>query len=57
MSSIFSKDMTFDEARRLFYKSIDGKSKEEVEKIKKEYYDIIPSVLKRDLDRVDDGWL
>ena len=55
MSSLFSKEMTFDEARRLFYKSIEGKSKEEVDK--KEYYDIIPAVLKRDLDRVDDGWL
>lgn len=39
----FRRDMTYPEALRVLF-SIDGKSKEEVEEIKKEYKEVIPHI-------------
>lgn len=44
----FNEQMTHTEALRVLY-SVDGKTKEEVKEIKKEYVLVMPSILHREL--------
>ena len=47
---MFNAEMTREEAWTTLFSSIDGKSEDEVEKIKEEYYKVIPEIIKKELD-------
>ena len=49
--------MTSDEARTVFFKAVEGKTKEEIEEIKSAYFEVIPKINKKELQLAEDGWL
>mgnify|MGYP004575496841 CR=1 FL=1 len=57
MNNLFSVQMSSSEARTLFFKSIEGKTENEVEKIKKEYAEILPKIMDREFELASKGWL
>lgn len=57
MTELFTEQMTFEEAQFAFFKAVDGKSKEETEKIRKEFFAIIPKITKREIELSKKGWL
>ena len=54
--SFFNEQMTSSQARMALYSAIDGKSKSEIEEIKKEYFEILPLITERELDLAAKGW-
>lgn len=57
MTELFTEQMTFEEAQLAFFKAVDGKSKEETEKIRKQFFAIIPKITKREIELSEKGWL
>lgn len=49
--------MTSDEARLVFFKAVEGKTKEEVEEIKIAYFEVLPKIIERELQLAKEGWL
>ena len=47
---LFNKDMTYIEALNTLYTAVEGKSKEEIAEICKEYQEIIPEITEKELD-------
>ena len=54
--SIFNENMSYYEAQKTLFSSVDGKSKEEIEEIKKEYSAVLPKIFSRETD-VKNGWM
>ena len=55
-NKLFDEQMTSSEARMAFYRAIEGKSAEEMESIKAEYFRISDIILKRELELASRGW-
>ena len=53
----FNENMSSHEARQVLFSSVDGKTKEEIEKIKDEYSAVLPAIMDRELKLVDQGWI
>lgn len=56
-SNIFNEHMTSNEARIALFKSVEGKTKAEIEQIKSEYSAVLPAILKREHELASKGWL
>ena len=56
-NSIFSESMTSSQARFAFFKAVDGKSKEEVEKLKSDYFKVMDVIMDREFKLANEGWL
>lgn len=56
-NSIFNENMSSNEARLVFFSAIDGKTKEEIERLKADYYAIQPVIMKKELALASKGWL
>lgn len=54
--SVFSKNMTSNQARMALFTAVEGKSKAEIERIKAEYAKIIPVILDREHKQAAKGW-
>ena len=52
----FNENMTSTQARNILFSSVDHMSKAEVEEIKKEYREIAPALMEREL-KENEGWL
>ncbi len=46
---LFSEDMSYPEAQRIFFSAVEGKTKEEIEQIKKAYSKVVPVITKREM--------
>lgn len=57
MNELFTEQMTFEEAQLAFFKAVDGKSKEETEKIRKQFFATIQRITKREIELAQKGWL
>ena len=57
MTELFNEQMTFEEAQFAFFKAVDGKSEEETEKIRKQFFATIPKITKREIELSEKGWL
>ncbi|MGM9587827.1 MAG: hypothetical protein ACI3VA_10115 [Candidatus Limivicinus sp.] len=57
MSKYFNEQMSSYEARTAFFMAIEGKTKEEIEEIKKEYKEVLSVILDREFKLVDQGWI
>ena len=55
-NKIFDESMTSSEARMAFFRAVEGKSAEEIEQIKDEYFRISDIILKRELELASQGW-
>ena len=51
MTPLFNENMTSSEARHILFASVDGKTKEEIAKIKEEYDKIIPTIIENELTK------
>ena len=49
MNKLFNERMTYPEAQKVFFSSLDGKTGNEIENIKKEYAEILPAIIEREL--------
>ena len=47
---MFNGEMTREEAWRTLYSSLDGKDESEVERIKEEYFSVLPQIVSRELE-------
>lgn len=56
-NSIFNENMTSSQARFAFFKAVDGKSKEEIEKLKNTYFEIMDVIMEREFKLADKGWM
>ena len=56
-NSIFNENMSSSEARKAFFAAVDGKTKEEIEKLKADYYNVIPAIVKRESKLAEKGWM
>lgn len=56
-NKIFTEQMTSEEARMKLFEKIEGKTKAEIEKIKEEYFEILPAILEKEINLAKDGWL
>lgn len=56
-NSIFNENMTSSQARFAFFKAVDGKSKEEVEKLKNDYFKVLDVIMDREFKLANEGWL
>ncbi|MBQ8174443.1 MAG: hypothetical protein IJ009_03480 [Clostridia bacterium] len=56
-NNIFNEQMASDEARTVFFKAVEGKTKEEIEQIKLEYFEALPKIIERELELAKDSWL
>ena len=56
MDHLFNVQMSSSEARMLFFKSIEGKTKSEAEKTKKDSAEILPKIMDREFDLASKGW-
>ena len=54
--ALFSVKMSSAEARRVLFASVNGKSKQEIEKIKKEYSSVSKIIRRRELTQ-NSGWM
>ena len=57
MNNVFNEQMTSYEARSAFFAAVDGKSREEIEKLKAEYTKALPAIYNRERKLADEGWL
>ena len=57
IDNLFNEQMTSDEARMVFFKAVEGKTKEEIEEIKSAYFEVLPKINKKELQLAKDGWL
>lgn len=57
MTDLFNEQMTFEEAQLAFFKAIDGKTKEEAEEIRKQFFAAIPKITKREITMAEKGWI
>ncbi len=57
MSKLFNENMTSVEARYAFFAATDGKTKEEIDEIRKEYKPIAERILQKELELADHGYL
>lgn len=56
MSTLFNDNMTYPQARTIFFQAVKGKSEEEIEKIKEEYRAIVPIITKKEREQFN-GWM
>lgn len=56
MADLFNVNMSSFDAQYAFFKQIDGKSKEEVERIKDRYFKVIEAIDERELKLAHQGW-
>lgn len=49
--------MTSNEARTVFFKAVEGKTKEEVEQIKVAYFKVLPIILEKEMRFAKEGWM
>ena len=56
MTALFNENMTTSEARHVLFSSVDGKSKEEIVRIKQEYSEIFPRIMDKEL-RNNEGYM
>ena len=56
MSEHFNEQMTSFEARSAFFAAVDGKTKEEIEELKKEYDAVASVIMDREARFADEGW-
>ena len=56
MNAMFNENMTSSEARHVLFSSVDGKTKEEIDRIKLEYDAVIPRIVKNEL-RNNEGYM
>lgn len=49
MKNLFNENMTSSEARRVLFSSVEGKTEREVEQIKREFSEIAPKIIEREL--------
>lgn len=56
MSKLFDEQMSSNEARYVFFSALDGKTKEEIEEIKKEYFAVSAEIMKREARLAEEGW-
>lgn len=57
MADLFNVNMSSFDAQYAFFKQIDGKSKEEIERIKERYFKVMKTITKREFELSDQGWL
>lgn len=57
MGNLFNENMTSHEARLTLFSAVEGKSKEEIEKIKAEYFAVSDKITDRELELGRQGWL
>ena len=55
-SNLFNENMTTNELRMALFRAIEGKTKEEMEKIFEEHDKIHPIVFKKEMDLAKKGW-
>ena len=55
-SNIFNANMSSSEARYAFFSAIDGKTKEEIENLKAEYFEVSRVITERELKLAGEGW-
>lgn len=55
MSALFNENMTYPQARTVFFQAVKGKSKDEIERIKEEYSAIVPIITRKEMQK-SDGW-
>lgn len=56
LKSIFNEKMSSTEARLLLFRSVDGKTKEEIEQLKTDYFKVLPAITERELKQAHNGW-
>ncbi|MGM9587832.1 MAG: hypothetical protein ACI3VA_10140 [Candidatus Limivicinus sp.] len=56
MSELFNEQMTSFEARSTFFAAVDGKTKEEIEELKKEYDAVASVIMDREARLAEEGW-
>ena len=56
-TTLFNENMSSNEARWVFFKSIDGKSEAEIAEIKKAYSEILPKILEKEFKLAQEGWM
>ena len=49
MSSLFHANMSYPKAQRTFFAAVRGKSRAEIDSIKKEYLAVLPSLMKKEI--------
>lgn len=54
--NLFNEQMTSSQARIALLSAIEGKSKDEIERIKNAYFEIRPLIIRRELDLAAKGW-
>lgn len=54
---LFNEKMTSNEARVVFFKALEGKSKEEIEQIKSAYSEVLHKITEREMRLAGEGWL
>lgn len=57
MDNLFNEQMTSGEARDKFFCAAEDKTKEELEKLKKDYFAVLPAILKRERELANKGWI
>ena len=56
MSELFNEQMSSNEARYVFSSSLDGKTKEEIEEIEKQYFAVSSVIMDREAKLAAEGW-
>ena len=56
MNGLFNENMTYPQARTIFFQAVKGKSKDESEQIKEEYRAVVPVITKKEREKFD-GWM
>lgn len=54
---LFNEKMTSNEARAVFFKALEGKSKEEIEQIKSAYFEVLHKITEREMRLAEEGWM
>lgn len=57
IDNLFNEAMTSNEARAVFFKALEGKSKEEIEQIKSAYSEVLHKITEREMRLAGEGWL
>lgn len=56
-SNLFNENMTSKEARTVLFRSVEGKTKTEIEQIKAEYSKLLPKIIDREMALAKKGWI
>jgi hypothetical protein len=57
VNKLFNENMTSSEARKMFYKTCENKTKEERSEISKEYYPIAEAIYRKEAKLAEQGYL